>query len=370
MLPFARIPASAPPADKPQASSITLVPERVRRILVCQLRQIGDVLLTTPAVTLLARHFPQAELHFFTEKKCLPMLEGNPHITTVWALDKKRLPTLLHEIAFYRSIAAQKFDLVVDFQQLPRCRWVVGFSRAPVRLSFTPPWYNRPLYTHWADTVPGYAAQSKASVLAPLGIRWDGERPELFLSPAEHEEAAAILAGLGVNPEAPLVTIDATHRHDTRRWPAAHYAGLMDALAEARPGVRFLLSAGPGEEAEVRALRGMCAHKDKVFIPRSLLSLRHMAACMARAAMHIGNCSSPRHIAVAVGVPTLTILGSTGTGWTFPSPEHIHVQAGVPCQGCNKNTCRNHLRCLAELTPDRVLPTALAHFDAFAKRTG
>ena len=369
MFPFAQMTAPpAPPAvDNVNAAPIALDPKKVRRILICQLRQIGDVLLTTPSVALLAKRFPEAELHFFTEKKCLPMLEGNPHITRVWALDKKRLPTLLHEIAFYRRIAAQKFDLVVDFQQVPRCRWVVGFSRAPVRLSFTPPWYNRPLYTHWADTVSGYAAQSKASVLAPLGIQWNGERPELFFSPAERQEAAAFLTSLGLNLERPFMTIDATHRHSTRRWPAPSYARLIDGLADALPGMQFLLPAGPGEEKLVEELRAMCTHKDSVFFSRSVISLRLVAACMAHAAMHIGNCSSPRHIAVAAGVPTLTLIGSTGTGWTFPAPEHIHMQAGVPCQNCNKNTCQNNLVCLTELTPERVLPVALAHFKAFAR---
>lgn len=62
---------------------LLLPPESVRRILVCQLRQIGDVLLTTPSLELLARRYPGAEIHVFTEKKCLPMLQGNPHVHTI-----------------------------------------------------------------------------------------------------------------------------------------------------------------------------------------------------------------------------------------------------------------------------------------------
>ena len=89
----------------------------IRKILVLQQRQIGDVLLATPAVELLKRRFPQAELHVFTEKKCVPMLEGNPNISRIWAVDKKELSSLYKEIAFYRAVAAQKFDLAVDFQQ-------------------------------------------------------------------------------------------------------------------------------------------------------------------------------------------------------------------------------------------------------------
>ena len=59
---------------------------KIQKILVCQLRQIGDVILTTPAVELLRRRFPLAEIHVFTEKKCLPVLENNPNVTRVWPL--------------------------------------------------------------------------------------------------------------------------------------------------------------------------------------------------------------------------------------------------------------------------------------------
>ena len=61
-------------------TALTLDDARVRKILVCQLRQIGDVILTTPALELLRRRFPAAEIHVLTEKKCLPVLEHNPHI--------------------------------------------------------------------------------------------------------------------------------------------------------------------------------------------------------------------------------------------------------------------------------------------------
>ena len=157
-----------------------------QRILVCQLRQIGDVVLATPSIELLKRRYPDAEIHLLTEKKCAPLLEHNPHLGKVWELDKKLLSSLPQEIAWYWHVARTGYDLVVDFQQLPRCRWVVAFSGAPVRLSYTPPWYTRLLYTHSADMLDGYSAMSKASVLRPLGIEWNGERPRVYLTDGEH----------------------------------------------------------------------------------------------------------------------------------------------------------------------------------------
>lgn len=340
--------------------SIDIAPDSVRRILVCQLRQIGDVLLATPALALLRRRFPSAEIHVLTEKKCVAMLEGNPDVHTVWALDKKVLGSFFDEVAWYRKVARQGFDIVVDFQQLPRCRWVVAFSGAKVRLSFTPPWYNRWLYTHWVRPQDGYAAMSKASVLEPLGVHWNGERPRLYLYPEERAAARALLAATGLESGQRLVTLDPTHRRITRQWPAEHYARLVDIIAERAPDVRFLPLWGPGEEDDIRQMVEACTHRDHILMPDRMLTLREMAACIAEADMHLGNCSAPRHIAVAVGTPSCVILGATGSAWTFPSPEHTDISADLLCQPCNSNACE-HRSCLYGLSPERVSEVVLFH---------
>ncbi len=342
---------------------IDIDPASVRRILVCQLRQIGDVLLSTAAIGLLKERFPQAEIHVFTEKKCLPMLENNPAVARVWAVDRKVLTNLAREVAFYWKVARQGFDIVIDFQQLPRCRWVVGLSGAPVRLSYTPEWYNRWLFTHTVKPLEGYSAMAKASVLRPLGITWQGEKPRLYLSPEEQRFATEYVARYGVTAEHRLVTVDPTHRRATRRWPARHFGALITRAAEVCPDLRFLLLYGPGEREEAAAVRDACAHPEAIILPDEIISLREMAACIAQAVLHLGNCSAPRHIAVAVDTPTLTVLGATSPAWTFPAPEHTQVFLGKPCQPCNRNSCEMDCACLEELSPDHVWQALRAHME-------
>ena len=328
-----------------------------RKILLCQLNQIGDVLLMTPCLELLARRFPAAQIHVVTEKKCIPMLEGNPHVAHIWPIDKKALPSLVSELGYYWSIARQNYDLIVDFQQTPRCRWIVGFSHSAVRLTRTPPWYTRWLYSHWSEPERGYAAAMKASVLRPLGITWDGEKPRLYLSDAERTWAAAYLREMHLEPGQKLVTVDSTHRRATRCWPAASYANLMDMAAERDSSLRFLLLYGPGEREVIDQVVALTRNKNVLLVPERVLTLRETAGCIAEAALHFGNCSAPRHMAVAVDTPTLTVLGATSSGWTCPSPEHRHIALGLPCQPCNSNRCKfNTLECLATLSPDMVLP--------------
>ncbi|MBQ4132445.1 MAG: glycosyltransferase family 9 protein [Desulfovibrionaceae bacterium] len=332
----------------------------IRKILVLQQRQIGDVLLATPAIELLKKRFPEAELHVFTEKKCIPMLSGNPDISRIWAIDKKELNSLGKEIAFYRKVAGEGFDLVIDFQQLPRCLWVVFFSRSPLKISYTPPWYRRFLYSHWMDLADNtYSAHKKAGILELLGIAWKGEKPRLYLSEAEINAAGRILAESGLAPGQRLVTLDPTHRRITRLWPARHFARMIDICFEAAPDLRFLPLYGPGEEAEIEELVALVKHKTAVIQSPRMLGLREAAACMQRAALHVGNCSAPRHMATAVGAPTLTVLGSTDIYWDYPSSQHRNIFLGAPCQPCNKNECSKGIFCLQDLKPERVAAEAL-----------
>lgn len=328
----------------------------VRKILVCQQRQIGDVLLATPAIELLKKRFPDAELHVFTEKKCIPMLAQNPNVTKIWAIDKKELNSFFKEIAYYRKVGRQNFDLVVDFQQLPRCLWVVGFSRAPIRLSYHPPWYRKFLYTHWMDMPDNlYSAAKKASILALLGADWNGEKPKLYLSDEERSAAQSILLESGLQENDLLITLDPTHRRITRLWPLRHFARLIDLAYTHLPNVRFLPLYGPGEEKDIKELVNMVENKAAVIESSRMLGLREAAACMEKAVLHVGNCSAPRHMATAVGTPTLTILGSTDIYWDYPSSMHRNIAYGADCQPCSRNECSKGIFCLEQLMPEAVV---------------
>ncbi len=342
-----------------------------KRILVCQLRQLGDVILATPALALLHKRFPDAEVHVLTEKKCATLLEHNPHVHTLWAIDKKKLNTLYKEVAWYWHVARQGFDMVVDFQQLPRCRWVVAFSGAPVRLSYTPPWYTKLLYTHGIPPKQGYAAQTKVSLLAPFGIAWQQEPPQIYLTTKEQADAQNLLTSLGLEPEHKLITLDPTHRRATRRWPIASYARFIEGMCSKDPCIRVLPLWGPGEEKEIAQLVQDCQAKKNIILPKSMLSLREMAAVIEKAHLHVGNCSAPRHMAVAVGVPTCVVHGSTGDEWAYPSPQHVIVRANLDCQPCELNQCPRHdrpLACLVELEPDTVVEAALRVLQARIER--
>lgn len=327
-----------------------------KRILVCQLRQIGDVLLATPSIRLLKERFPEATIDVLTEKKCLPVLKNNPHIDFIWPIDKKALKNPIKALIYYAKVGRSNYDLIVDFQQLPRCKWVVRFSNAPVKLTYTPPWYNKWTYTDWVPMIMGYAAKCKASILRAIDIEWNGERPELWLSDDEKQFATDFIQSheLGGHP---FITVDPSHRRETRRWPTRHFANLIRLMQADQPDLKAVVMYGPGEKEIAQHVADQAG--DGTFITESMLSLREMAAVQQRASMHLGNCSAPRHFAVAVDTPSLTIQGATGTGWGFPSDDHVSATHRLPCWPCNSNSCKlDRKECLEDFTPENAFPEA------------
>lgn len=328
-----------------------------QKILICQQHQIGDVLLATPCIRLLHERFPEAELHFLTEKKCTPVLDNNPLLKRVWAIDKSAGVTGM--VSLYTGIRREKYDLVVDFQQLVRLKLGVLFSGAGTRLSYRPKWYNRLFYNAYGEQGEGYASRAKSGILRTLGIEWNGHCPELHVTDAEKNWAREYLADQGVEEGSFLLTVDVTHRRITRKWPGEYYVQLIRMVAEKHPQVRMLMLYGPGEKPVVDAVIGQADNPAQCIVPEHQTSLRQMAAIIKQAHGHFGNCSSPRHFAVAVGTRSLIIQGSNKPGgWTFPSDDHAYIRnehAESPCLGCNKSECRlGTLECLYELTPELV----------------
>ncbi|WP_051177027.1 glycosyltransferase family 9 protein [Halodesulfovibrio aestuarii] len=344
-------------------STIILDPAKVKKILVCQLRQIGDVMLSTPVAELLAQKYPDAEIHYFTEKKCVPVLQNNPYISKIWALDKKELSNIIKEFAFYKKVAQQGFDLMVGLQHLPRVRWISYLTDAPVKLSYHSSWINDIGYTHLTKAKSGYASESKTAILAPLGIEWNCTTPKLFLTEEEREAMSARLKEWGVTAEHRLITIDATHHDLGRKYPAENFAKVISILANRRKELRFVLLAGPGEEGIFDEILSNCDAPEAVIVPSPSLQLREVAACQERSVLHFGNCSAPRHMAVAVGTPTFVALGSSSDSWRFPSKEHLTVNSDIDCCPCNSTSCSIGYKCLTELDPEYVAEKILEHLD-------
>lgn len=319
------------------------------KILVIQLRRIGDVILTTPALAALKKRYPAAAIDFLTEPPGSEALEGNPHLHDIVVYKSSGL---FGAVSWIRRIRAVGYDWVIDYMGNPRSALITAFSRASVRAGparAAHRWaYNHPLPQ--PETLC-YVGLEKMLVLKSLGVTAQGTdfMPKVYLSPPP-------LGGRN------LIGLVPASRKITRRWPAQSYARLGRLLRD-KYGCEIVVFWGPGEKslaAEVAALIGSGARPSP-----ETPGLKDVSKLMSECRLIVTNCNGPKHLAVAMGIPTLTIHGSSDPGsWNPPHPRHASVRFDeLFCIGCGLNRCPYELQCMTQLEPERVFAAAAALLD-------
>jgi ADP-heptose:LPS heptosyltransferase len=314
------------------------------RILLTQLRRIGDVLMTTPSVRALRQAFPAARIVYLTESPAHELFRHNHHVDEVWTSPLKT--SLLDRLALLRRLRAERFDLAIDFFSNPYSALLTRLSGARRRVGFA--FRGRGLA--YTDPVPlpagrQYAALDKAALLTPLGVPLGSPLPELPLGEAERIYAARQLAALGVKEGELLVAMCPVSRQPYKIWPVERYAALADELI-ARHGAQVLLIWGPGEEHFIGAVRA--AMRERALPDYPLPPLLELAALLERCTLFVGNDGGPRHFAIAVGTPSVGIFGRPyPENWTPPGAQWHRALAHDP--GC-KSACTfpacSHLNCI------------------------
>lgn len=313
-----------------------------RSILVVQLRRLGDVILTTPALEALKKRYPDAKLDFLVEAPGAEAVAGHPAIDELLVYDAEGA---LGALRWALKIRARRYDWVIDFLANPRTALLTALSGAKVKAG--PAHVAR----RWAYNVrmvqspqACYAALEKVRWLAPLGVAPEDapELPRLMLA----QRPMKIENVVGLVPPS---------RKETRRWPAPSYARLGRLLRD-KHGCRIKVFWGPGEKGLAdEVVRGIGAGAFAIEETRGIGDLaRELASCR----VVVGNCAGPKHVALALGVPTVTIHGSSDpASWTPVHPDHLAVRLDeLPCIGCRSNDCPYNLECMRQLPAERVLP--------------
>lgn len=332
------------------------------RILIIMLRRIGDVILTTPAVRALRRRYPRATIDFLTEPPCHEILESDPDISESLVYPhpgRSALSDLRTQWRQLMEIRARKYDWVIDFMGNPRSAVLTAFSAAPLRAGpghVAHRWaYNR----RWVQSPQTrYAALEKILALRRIGLDLDDSD---FLPKLQAREISRRWAqeamGFSRQGDPPPVGFVPASRRRTRQWPAASYAELGRILRKG--GEQILVFWGPGEEPLARDIASGIG--EGAAIAPATRNLQDLAALMARCRLIVTNCNGPKHMAVALGVPTLTLHGSSDpAAWNPPGlPLHRVIRLEeLFCIGCRRNDCPYDLECMRRLPAEQVARVA------------
>ena len=310
----------------------------VRRILCARLDNLGDVLMTTPALRALRR------------------LPGRPRLTLLTSPSGAAIAPLVPELDEAISYAAVIFT-VYSQSPLPAAlaSLMAGIPRRLAHCRENP--YQ--LLTDWVrESEPEqhvrHEVRRQLDLVASVGAHTDDERLSLRVPAAAHARAARLLARLRLEPNG-WVAIHPGASAASRRYPPERFAAVADGLAAA--GLAPVFVGGCDERALVDAIRAAMRAPGPSLAGRT--SLAELAALLSRAPLLVANNSGPAHVAAAVGTPIVSLYALTNpqhTPWGVPSRV---LYRPVPCAWCYKSVCpTGHHECLRGVEPEAVVAAA------------
>lgn len=331
-----------------------------QKILLIQLRRIGDVLMCTPALRALRANFPKSYIAFITEKESSDILTLNPYLDEVMVLEREKYRNPLYSLKKIWQIRKKRFDLVIDFLGNPRSAYISFLSGAKRRVGFNLPlrrfFYNVIIKS---DQKPKYAAAHKLDALQALGIESFDLKLDFLIPDEAGIFAERFFKENGLDQNNLIISISPTSRRHFRRWPLERFARLADWLI-LRFKATIVLVWGPGERKVVERVKDLM--KEKPLICWETENLFQLGAILKRCDLHIGNDNGTKHIAVAMGKPTISIYGPQDpVSWTYPDfSQHKFLKKKVNCPDCEKikHKC-TELSCLDLISVEDVQKVSL-----------
>ena len=279
------------------------------KILLIQLRRLGDLILTTPAISALREHLPGAQIALAGSRECESLLPA------IHGLQQTFLPKrALRDLPAWMEIRRAGFDCVVDFTRNDRSAWLTFLSGAPRRIVSDRVKIKSRIrarfYNEFVDCAMKqmHTADYYLALLHPLGISAGANDPVLDLPSAAQQRASSIIAEQ-IHHQ-PFAIFHPGSARVEKFWEPERWAEIIEFAAN-QLGLFPVLSGGSTEIelAHLTAVREKL--RTTVLDLSGQVDLLSLAALIEHARLLVTVDSAPMHLAGATGTPQVILFGPT-----------------------------------------------------------
>ena len=339
----------------------------LKRILAVKLRPLGDAILAGTCFEALREAFPKAWITALIQQPANKLYQRSGWVNEVMAyhrgsVDRKPFfSRLWKNYKLVQALRKRRFDLAIDLSASHRSAQFVELSRAGFKVGLGLPAIRRfyDVVAKADDELQVPATELDRRVLNLVGLEpkahdreggyWHVpseaiQYADTFWKANKFDSKDLVLA---VNPFASCESKES--------YPEKWGMVLKELLAN---GLRLFITCAPLERKGVGSIERETGASIPVYSGSDVLPLMGL---YQKAVAVLSTDSGPRHLAAAVGTPTLTVWGPEKVSrWHPYTPQrHPIVIREVPCRPCGLSKCieKKH-ECMVALQPEDVL-TAL-----------
>jgi len=305
-----------------------------RNILVIDFGQLGDVVLSLPALAAIRKRFPKARITVAVGKPGADVVALSGSADETFVVDRIGLRDGFMPVSVFRvfkivkDVRQKRFDFVIDLHSLSETNLLGFFSGAPHRLFSRRPGRSLDYLANFKPSPPIETDHRKRhlidrylDVLQPLEVENADRLPKLKVRLSDSVEVERQLVKAKADAGAPLVGLFPGAGHPSRRWPLAQFASLADFLIR-NDQLKVLVFVGPEERPFIKDIRQQFPSSVVIL---DQLSIPQLAAAQARLAAFVSNDTGPMHLASAVGTPVVLLLDKRAPESYLPQGERHKV---------------------------------------------
>ncbi len=324
---------------------------------------VGDAVMATPTLRALSKLSLPGRPHKLIgimQPVVAEVLSGGPWIDEQIVYSKRRWSDRLR-LAW--KLRAAKIDTVLlmtnswwtaAIVRLAGIKQRVGYARDGRSWLLTD---RLPALKREGRFAPVPAIDYYLQLAAVLNADISNRRTEIVVEDRDRRLGDDLMHKIGFHSSSPLVVINSSGVWGNAKvWPADHVEQLARRIV-ANHDWQVLLHCGPAEREAADAVAMRIGHDRVQSMGRAeKLPIGLTKAVLERAATVVSTDSGPRHIAIALDKPVVSLFGPTDPAWTtsYNVPE-IELGVDLPCRGCWKKTCPlEHNRCMRDLGVEQV----------------
>lgn len=347
----------------------------VRRVLAIRLDNLGDVLVTTPAIHAIKASIPEVEITLLASAVGAQVGQLNPDIAETIVFEapwvdpwQKLSQNIAREQAMIARIRERCFDAAViftSFRQSPLpAAYLCYLANIPLRLAASIDGPGSLLTTrHKHPNRQMHEVERGLDLVGAVGCS-TGELDLVLRVPGEQAIRAARWLEDLRNTQGrlgPLVIVHPGCSMPARTYPWEHFAAVTELLVDRLHAIVVLTGADAERPLVERIVdRLQRSTRRSVHPMAGELAFPGLCALIERADVMITNNTGPMHIAAAVKTPVVALFALTNPPeqwgpWRVPHRLLFH---DVPCRLCYSRVCPYNQECLRLVTPRQVVDAA------------
>jgi heptosyltransferase III len=279
------------------------------KILLLQLKRIGDLILTTPAIAALRTTFPDAHMTLVISGECTDLVPALSNVDRVLIARRN-----LSDVALVPAVARRKFDYCIDFTRNDRSASLAFLSRARRRIvSYRVRDQSKTRARAYNDFVDVrmrdlHTIDYHMALLKPLGVRNTPHSVHLQI-PEPARARADQLRRQSKLGELFVIFHPGSARKE-KFWEPARWATVIEHASQ-NNDVDLVLTSGVSllEQAHIAAIKSQT--RQRVIDLSGKTDLLTLAALIRQARLLVTVDSAPMHLAAAMQTPQVILFGPT-----------------------------------------------------------